>query len=109
MAPVPIPMLADGRQPTICPGVIARCPSARTPSYSGPDGPWTTIHAGARCLTFSLREMVRGLMPAEISHNRRRTMTQWLKARDTEGAVAKIAAPDVLSGTRLGPRMKAKR
>jgi hypothetical protein len=56
-----------------------------------------------------LREFIRDLMPAERYSDRRMIMSDWLKARDAEGEVAKIAAPDVPPGTRIGPRMKAKR
>jgi hypothetical protein len=73
------------------------------------DGPWISIRGKESALTFSLREFIRDLMPAEQYSDRRRVMSEWLKARDAEGEVAKIAAPDVPAGTRLGPRMKAKR
>jgi hypothetical protein len=43
------------------------------------------------------------------SRDWRRIISQCIKARDAEGEVAKIAAPDVPLGTCLGPRMKAKR
>jgi hypothetical protein len=43
------------------------------------------------------------------SPDRKRIIAEWLKARDAEGEVSNIAAPDVPVGTRLGPRMKAKR
>jgi hypothetical protein len=72
-----------------------------------PDGPWITIRGKEASLTFSLREFIRDLMPAERYSDRRMIMSDWLKARDlkardAEGEVAKIAAPDVPPGTRLG-------
>jgi hypothetical protein len=74
-----------------------------------PDGPWITIRGKEASLTFSLREFIRDLMPAERYSDRRMIMSDWLKARDAEGEVTNIAAPDVPPGTRIGPRMKAKR
>jgi hypothetical protein len=43
------------------------------------------------------------------NRDRRRIIAEWIKARDAEGEVSKIAGPDAPPGTRIGPRMKAKR
>jgi hypothetical protein len=48
-----------------------------------PDGPWITLHAGHRHLTFNLRYLIRELMPAQHA-DRRRTMAHWLQAREAE-------------------------
>jgi hypothetical protein len=50
---------------------------------------------------------VRGELYA-ASTNRKRIIGQWIKARDAEGEVAKIAVPEVPVWTRLGPRMRQK-
>jgi len=59
-------------------------------------------------VTINLREVMRGALFA-ASRDRRRIISEWIKARDAEGEVSKIAAPDMPIGVRLGPRMKAKR
>ena len=74
-----------------------------------PDGPWLTLQAKNASVTFNLRELVRDLMPAQSSPGRRRLLAEWLRDRDAEGEVAKIAPPDVPVGVKLGPRMKARR
>jgi hypothetical protein len=73
-----------------------------------PDGSWITMHGDTGSVTINLREVMRGEMFA-ASPGRKRIISEWLKARDAEGEVSKIAAPDVPAGMRLGPRMKAKR
>ena len=73
-----------------------------------PDGPWITMHGDTGSVTINLREVMRGELFA-ASRDRRRIISEWLKARDAEGEVSKIAAPDVPPGTRIGPRMRAKR
>jgi hypothetical protein len=59
-------------------------------------------------LALNLREVIRELMPAQPKRQRQ-IMARWLPARDAEGKIAKITVPDVPPGTRIGPRMKAKR
>jgi hypothetical protein len=66
------------------------------------------MHGDSGSVTINLREVMRGELFA-ANPARKRIIADWLKARDAEGEVAKIAAPDVPPGTRIGPRMKAKR
>jgi hypothetical protein len=66
------------------------------------------MHGDTDSVTINLREVMRDEM-FTASPSRKRIIAEWIKARDVEGEVAKIAAPDVPAGTRLGPRMKAKR
>jgi hypothetical protein len=66
------------------------------------------MHSDTGSVTINLREIMRGELYA-ASRDRKRIIAEWIKARDVEGEVSKIAAPDVPVGTRLGPRMKAKR
>ena len=73
-----------------------------------PDGPWITMHGDTGSVTINLREVMRGELFA-ASRDRRRIISEWIKARDAEGEVGKIAGPDAPPGTRIGPRMKAKR
>ena len=73
-----------------------------------PDGPWVTMHGDTGSITINLREVMRGALFA-ASRDRKRIIAEWIKARDAEGEVSNIAAPDVPPGTRLGPKMKAKR
>jgi len=66
------------------------------------------MHGDTGSVTINLREVMRGELFA-ASRDRRRIIAEWVKARDAEGEVGKIAAPDVPPGTRVGPRMKARR
>jgi hypothetical protein len=66
------------------------------------------MHGDTGSVTINLREVMRGELFA-ASRDRRRIISEWIKARDAEGEVGKIAGPDVPPGTRIGPRMKAKR
>jgi hypothetical protein len=66
------------------------------------------MHGGTGAVTINLREVMRGELFA-ASRDRRRIISEWIKARDAEGEVSNIGAPDVPTGTRIGPRMKAKR
>jgi hypothetical protein len=66
------------------------------------------MHGETGSVTINLREVMRGELFA-ASPGRKRIIAEWLRARDAEGEVSTIAAPDVPVGTRLGPRMKAKR
>lgn len=65
------------------------------------------MHGETGSVTINLREVMRGELYA-ASPDRKRIISQWLKARDAEGDVGKVAAPDVPPGTRVRPRMKAK-
>jgi hypothetical protein len=84
----------------------APAPPHRAPLQ--PRRPWVTMHGDTGSVTINLREVMRGELFA-ASRDRRRIIAAWIKARDAEGEVANIAQPDVPVGTRLGPRMKAKR
>jgi hypothetical protein len=66
------------------------------------------MHGDTGSATINLHEIMRSELFA-ASPDRKRFISQWIKARDAEGKVTKIAAPDVPVGTRLGPRMRAKR
>jgi len=70
------------------------------------DGPWITLHGEQSILTFNLRELVRGLMPAEHYAHRRRVMAEWVKARDAEGKGEPVKVPPGKVGERLGPLRK---
>ena len=77
---------------------------AQTPPTSlqgSPDGPWVTTSGDTGSVTINLGGVMRGELYA-ASPDRRRIISEWMKARDAEGEVAKIAAPDVPPGTRLG-------
>jgi hypothetical protein len=44
-------------------------------------------------VTINLREVMRGALFA-ASRDRRRIISEWIKARDAKGEVSKIAGPD---------------
>ena len=74
-----------------------------TELHCSPDGPWITLRSHGSSLTFSLRHLVRELMPAESSSSRRRIMPEWLKARDAEIQQELIDPPDIEIGERRAP------
>jgi hypothetical protein len=67
------------------------------------DGPWITLRSHGGSLTFSLRHLVRELMPAESSSSRRRIMAEWLKAREAEIRQELIDPQDIELGERRAP------
>jgi hypothetical protein len=77
--------------------------SAHTELNCSSDGPWITMHGDTGSVTINLREVMRGELFAANPY-RKRILAEWLRARDAEGEVGKIATPDVPPGTRLGPR-----
>ena len=85
------------------------CPMPKRPHTElrcSKDGPWITLHGEQSSLTFNLRELVRGLMPAERYAHRRRVMAEWVKARDAEGKGEPVKVPPGKVGERLGPLRK---
>jgi len=59
-------------------------------SYSA-DGPWITFHGRDSHITDNLRRWVRGQMFAAGNTLQKRTLREWLTAREAEGKEASVA------------------